>query len=545
MKIVLSFFLSLFFALQFTQAHASSTDALKYLPVQDGGRIKPYDTFSREALQLITGHQKFQGRPAVEVVTTWFLTPQAWDDKKIIEINHKGLKESLRLDKEEKYFASKDLVANDRIGLLFQDLNNKLQMKEKLDPFYQAINRLRNQLDLFMAIRQGVAVRVFPKKDSDTWLSLTELPEDQRIQFSEIAKAFVTNLPKEDGSGAGDGKELETAVQKFIASAKEVNPNYVNDTAIKTEVHYNSFAPFQKAWIVYLLAALTMAFAWQSGRKKLYLAAWAFALVGFAIHAYGFAIRCYLTGRPPVTNMFETVIWVSFGTMLFAMIFEFIQRKKFILLMGSAVAVLCLIVADSAPAILDHSLQPLEPVLRSNLWLTIHVMTISISYAAFFLAFALGDLALFYFLKGENERSEKVRSVVFSIYRAIQVGVVLLAAGTILGGVWADYSWGRFWGWDPKETWAFIALMGYLAVLHGRLVGLIREFGMAASAVITFSLVLMSWYGVNFVLGAGLHSYGFGAGGVEYVSGFVFLHVVYLGYVAFVRKQRATTKSAA
>lgn len=523
---------------------AGSTDAMKYLPVQDGGRIKPYDTFSREALQLITGRQTFQGRPAVEIVTTWFLTPQAWDDKKIIEISHKGLKESLRLDVNEKYFASQDLVRNDRIGLLFQELANKVETKEKLDPYYQAVARLRNQIDLFMGIREGAAVRVAPQAGSEAannqWVPLNKLDDNQRIKFSEISKAFVTALPNDVPGQSSQADQLKVAVDDFIKSSRESNPAaYADSKAIELEVHYNSFQPFQKTWIFYLLAALSLAFAWQSGRRQWYQAGWVFALIAFALHLYGFGLRIYLTGRPPVSNMYESVIWVSFGVVLFSIIFEAIQRKRFILLAGTSVAVLCLIVANSAPAILDRSLQPLEPVLRSNLWLTIHVLTITISYSAFFLAFALGDLALFYFLKGENERSEKVRSIVQSIYRAMQVGVVLLAAGTILGGVWADYSWGRFWGWDPKETWAFIALMGYLAVLHGRLVGLVREFGMAASAVITFSLVLMAWYGVNFVLGAGLHSYGFGAGGVEYVSGFVFLHLVFVGYVAFVRKQRA------
>jgi ABC-type transport system involved in cytochrome c biogenesis permease subunit len=196
-----------------------------------------------------------------------------------------------------------------------------------------------------------------------------------------------------------------------------------------------------------------------------------------------------------------------------------------------------LIVADTAPAVLDPTLQPLEPVLRSNYWLTVHVMTITISYAAFFLAFVLGDIGLIYYIKGEDKHQEKIRAITTSVYRAMQIGVAFLAPGIILGGIWADYSWGRFWGWDPKETWALIALLGYLAVLHGRLGGWLKNFGMIASGVITFSLVIMAWYGVNFVLGAGLHSYGFGAGGVEYVSAFVLAHFLLVVYASLVRKK--------
>ena len=176
--------------------------------------------------------------------------------------------------------------------------------------------------------------------------------------------------------------------------------------------------------------------------------------------------------------------------------------------------------------------------MRDNFWLLTHVVIIVSSYGAFFLSFALADVVLFYFLCGEEKYREEIKEGVHVIYRVIQVGFVLLALGTILGGVWADYSWGRFWGWDPKETWAFIALMGYLAVLHGRLAGWLKNFGVAVGALLSFCLVIMAWYGVNFVLGAGLHSYGFGAGGVEYVSAFVALHLLYLCYVSTVRYLR-------
>jgi ABC-type transport system involved in cytochrome c biogenesis permease subunit len=119
----------------------------------------------------------------------------------------------------------------------------------------------------------------------------------------------------------------------------------------------------------------------------------------------------------------------------------------------------------------------------------------------------------------------------------MQIGVALLGPGIILGGIWADYSWGRFWGWDPKETWALIAFLGFLAVLHGRFAGWIKDFGMVVCAIVTFSLVIMAWYGVNFVLGAGLHSYGFGAGGVEYVATFCAINLLLVIFVSMKRQR--------
>jgi ABC-type transport system involved in cytochrome c biogenesis permease subunit len=190
--------------------------------------------------------------------------------------------------------------------------------------------------------------------------------------------------------------------------------------------------------------------------------------------------------------------------------------------------------ADSLPLVLDPSINPLEPVLRSNYWLTIHVLTITLSYAAFALSLCLGNVVMGYYVFRPTQTAQ-IQNYSLYMYRAMQIGVVLLAAGTILGGVWADYSWGRFWGWDPKEVWALIALLLYLAVLHGRFTGWLKGFGFAATTIVSFLGVLMAWYGVNFVLGVGLHSYGFGSGGMGWVMGYVCLQVAFIvmGYINY------------
>jgi len=263
---------------------------------------------------------------------------------------------------------------------------------------------------------------------------------------------------------------------------------------------------------------------------------WAVTFLGFFFHILGFAFRVYLSERPPVTNMYETVVWVSWGVLVFSMVLEKIYKYRIFLLAGLLMGFVCMVIADTAPAVLDPSIQPLEAVLRSSYWLIVHVMTITISYAAFALAFALGDIGLIYYAIDKEKHAEKIQHIITGVYRSMQIGVAFLAPGIILGGIWADASWGRFWGWDPKETWALIALLGYIIILHARLVNWIQNFGMLVAGVLTFNLVIMAWYGVNFVLGAGLHSYGFGAGGVEYVSIFVLLHFIFVGYVASVKK---------
>ena len=262
------------------------------------------------------------------------------------------------------------------------------------------------------------------------------------------------------------------------------------------------------------------------------------AWVGLFLLVVGFAIRIWIAGRPPVTNMYESILWVAFGAGLFAVIFTARHHSTIYLLAASPVIILSLIASDLQPAVLDPSLNPLVPVLRSNFWLTTHVLTITLSYGAFALATALA-----HFLVIRSIRSNKLPSAddswVLHLYRCLQIGVLLLAVGVILGGVWANYSWGRFWDWDPKETWALIALMAYIILLHGRLGGCWGGYGLAIGSIASFLTILMAWYGVNFVLGRGLHSYGFGNGGQLYVGAFALLELIVLTF-ALVRRPRSS-----
>ncbi|MFZ4404255.1 MAG: cytochrome c biogenesis protein [Pseudobdellovibrionaceae bacterium] len=527
-------------------AKPAQAQELKYLPVQDAGRVKPFDTFAREMLSIVYGKSTFEGREAYEIVFTWMLSPESWQKKALFEVRNFELLKNLNLPADKKLFTGEELFNNDRFTLLRQELQAKRDSKEKLNPYFQALQRLENQFFIFQEMASGRLLRLIPTDQA--WVSVYDFNSDQQVLFLALTKAFVNYLGVvsgtvggSEGGRAGEVKEalkfLDQAVNQFEDYARTQNPAHYPDLSkIKTEVHYNDFHPFRWAYICYLLTSLLLLWIWISDKTSVMKWAWVVLALGFVLHTYGFLIRVYLMGRAPVTNMYETVVWVAWGSVVFAAILEKIYKFKFILLAGSLVGLFSLVIADMAPVVLDPSLQPLEPVLRSNYWLTIHVMTITISYAAFFLALCLADLGLVYFLRGEEQNKEKIKAVALSVYRCMQIGVMFLTPGIILGGIWADYSWGRFWGWDPKETWALIALLGYVAALHAKMVGWLKDFGMLVSAIGTFSLVIMAWYGVNFVLGAGLHSYGFGAGGIEYVLAFVLAHAAWVATVAFLRK---------
>lgn len=542
--LTLAIFFQLSLVSSFAQAAPKLGEAIRYLPVQDGGRIKPYDTFAKEVLEVVYGKKTYktesgESAPAYLIVLTWMLSPDSWTNRPLFEVNHLDVKNKLGLAHDRKYFSSTELFTTDKFQNLMQELADKRQSQEKLTPYFQALQRLQNQMIYFRELAGGRLLRIMPSQDSDTWLSVAEIPEAQQQLFIGISQSVAAYLgalaEKKDIDSAKT--TLDQAVIAFQDSVAKLAPEkYAQAHKVDTEVLYNDTHLFRWTYVLYILAAIILLFIWVRNLQSGMALVWAITLLGFFVHILGFAFRIYLAERPPVTNMYETVVWVSWGTLLFAMILEKIYKYKIFLLAGLLMGFVCMVIADTAPAVLDPSIQPLEAVLRSSYWLIVHVMTITISYAAFALAFALGDIGLIYYAIDKEKHAEKIKHITTGVYRSMQIGVAFLAPGIILGGIWADASWGRFWGWDPKETWALIALLGYIIILHARLVNWIENFGMLVSGVLTFNLVIMAWYGVNFILGAGLHSYGFGAGGVEYVSIFVLLHCIFVGYVFSVKK---------
>jgi cytochrome c-type biogenesis protein CcsB len=333
-----------------------------------------------------------------------------------------------------------------------------------------------------------------------------------------------------------------TAVQALSSRLAQLAPAvYPSASDIRMEVHYNALKPFRTAWLFYLLGFLALLASFPLASRWLTRAGYAALAAGFLLNSYGMLLRVLISGRPPVTNMYETIVFVAWGGVLFALVFEAVYRTHVFAACAGALSTLALVIADNVP-IFDGSISPLVPVLRDNMWLTVHVLTIMLGYAAFTLAMGIGhfNLGLYFFRPAE---AALLKRFSLFLHRTLQAGTLFLAIGTLLGGVWASYSWGRFWGWDPKETWALIALLGYLAVLHGRFAGWIRDFGMAVGSIVCYLLVLMAWYGVNFVLGTGLHSYGFGSGGYWYVGGFVAFEV-FVNVAAGLRCRRFTARHA-
>lgn len=523
MKPVFACFLTILFLV--TPAFAVEFSELETLPVQEGGRKKPFLVFAEEALLGLTGKRSIgidgEKQGAMEVITGLWLAPGDWQSLPILLVNHKPLKEATGLDPSRKHFSYAELVGN---------------------------TGLRTRLTEAAALRAqpgNKRLSGLPKEAADVGLrlaSLEGLASGEAFRFlpnPTTANGPWSPIPPEElqplrvAYDAGDATAFSKAVVDLKTSLAAMSPAFQPPAwIIELEVLYQHSHPIRLAWILYLAAGLVMGLVGTS--RGGYVSAWVLALAGFGMQLAGFAARVAISGRAPVTNMYESVLWVALGTVFFALLFEAIYRSRVFLLAAVPVAVVSLILADSQPTTMSRAITPLVPVLRDNFWLTTHVLTITLSYAAFALALALGHMALGTVIRG-NRPSPNLYNY---LYRVIQVGVLLLAIGTILGGVWANYSWGRFWDWDPKEVWALVTLLAYLFVLHGRIAGKWGGFGMSVGAVLCFLSVLMAWYGVNFVLGAGLHSYGFGSGGFEWAAAFVALELAFV-VVAIWRKKRA------
>ena len=521
-------------------ANSSSIDFKQFglLAIQDGGRRKPIDTFARETLIRITGRSTYADNAGRkwqpnDFVLSALLETHDWKNEPMVLISSGQLIEQLGLDKTQRRFSFAQLTGSAELQRIANEARALKRAEKPLDRIQQEALAVSDRLALLGNVMNGRALLIVPspKNEADAWA--VPDPEAVAIYYNEtqVAPAFSELTKMMRAYAQGDAFNFGSAARQLRDNLRALSPSiYPQERQLRLEYFYNHFAGFYRAIWCYgiALVILLVAHLRKRGRALQNLGV-AIALVGLAFQAAGITMRCMIAGRPPVTNMYESIIWVSFAVLFFGMIFFARYRTPVYLLAALPVTLVALLLVHQMPIAMPSSIDPLVPVLRDNFWLTVHVLTITLSYAAFALAMGFGHILLWRYARNPAATSADA-PMHFWLYRVLQLGVLLLAAGTILGGVWANYSWGRFWGWDPKETWALIALLCYILTLHGRLAGWWTEFGLVVASVVCFLAILMAWYGVNFVLGKGLHSYGFGIGGETYVAIFVVLDFLFVAF---------------
>jgi ABC-type transport system involved in cytochrome c biogenesis permease subunit len=303
----------------------------------------------------------------------------------------------------------------------------------------------------------------------------------------------------------GDGDRFNALTQELHRMIEAIDPVALRKGDFETR--FNAAAPFSSSMGLYVLAFLLGVASWLGWTEPLRRSAFVLLAVAFAASTLGIAARMWLEGRPPVTNLYSSALFVGWGAVLLCLVLERMYRNAVGPVAGGMIGLATLVIAHHL-SLSGDTMEMMRAVLDSNFWLATHVVVITVGYSAMFLA---GFLAIIYVVRGVLTSSLD-RGTRDALYRMVY-GVVCFATlfnltGTVLGGIWADQSWGRFWGWDPKENGALIIVIWSAVMLHARLAGMVRERGFMGMAVFGNIVTSWSWFGTN-MLGVGLHSYGF------------------------------------
>lgn len=504
------------------------------------GRVKPIQTFAEETVLALAGRKSVSGLSVLEIFWGYVLSPQDFKDRDLIRVDSIDLKQQLGLDTAQRRFSFSTLMPSREFQALVDRATGRSRAEEKLTRLEKDALGVYAKLSRAADLLAGSALTIVPlPREDGRWRTPAELENaaaaDARAVFDDFQSLRTAFLER-------DVETFQKAAAELGVGLRRLNPGlYPSQSAIGRELFYQDFNAFGKAWKLYLGAFLLLLLFGVYDSRKLYFAGVALLVAGFACHSVGVGLRWAIAGRAPVSDMYESLVFMGWGVIAFGLVQETAYRRRFFSLAASSMGCLCLAFAENLP--IDSAINPLVPVLAHTSWLAVHVMTVMLAYSALALAMAMAHVALVYqlFLPGNKKQ---IHSLSLLIYNTLQVGLLFLAAGIICGAVWANESWGRYWGWDPKETWSLITFFVYLAIIHARFAGWLRDFGLAAAAILGFLSVIMTYYGVNFILASGLHSYGFAEGGQLYAYLFALLELAVVS-AAFARHRLSLKAQAA
>lgn len=319
--------------------------------------------------------------------------------------------------------------------------------------------------------------------------------------------------------------EYEKLIGKPYAELHGNHITYPSVTQLDAERLYYHYPWIEMTILAYGFAFLCFLLGFTLDLPRLRKVGFFCLFLAFFLNTFLLGLRSYILGRPPVSNMYETALYVSWVSVCISLFFWMVWKRHEILCAASLAACILLVILHLAD--LSTSLENVQAVLNSHYWLIVHVLMVVGSYGAFILSGTFGHLYL-YFSRTKTPDTPIMQALTKFLLQSMYVGTALLIPGTILGGVWAAESWGRFWDWDPKESWAFISSCVYLVFIHAYRFHYIQDFGLAIGSIIGLQAITFTWYGVNYILGTGLHTYGFGSGGELFYFLFVGFEVFFI-----------------
>ncbi len=470
---------------------------LEIYPTQAGGRDKPLFVLATESIKFMTGSDKVGELSATEAFCKLSLKAfgMPLELPVVIKVDHVDARKLLGMKEDQTTIPIGELDAKADL------ITGELQQLKENNSYKKELNRVSSRLNTYRAIVSARAWMVPLKKDNKIeFVTLGEFLTEERVQSAQ-------------GKGSNPVNYLfDAAKSDYLAT---------NGDGYLLELNYFKWNPFVWSLILSLVAIILFVVV------KNKIPGTIFTVASLVLQTIGMVMRVMISGRAPVTNMYETVMFSGFGALVISCIIYTYRKEIMFILAGLASNVLGLMMMKFANGMLDEGISPLVPVLRDNFWLSTHVTTVILSYAALALSWVLANQLLIR-SRFSQVSSGEYRYQVDLIYTCIKFGVVLLSAGVILGGVWADYSWGRFWGWDPKETWSLIVLLVYIAILHGKYTSWIPAHRFVPLVAGAFMSVMMAWFGVNYILASGLHSYGFSEGGAIFLGSFFLIQILLL-----------------
>lgn len=509
---------------------APTLDAASRIPVQDQGRVKPLSTYADFSLLNIhhrrtfalTDDRKLSG---IEWFLRTALFPDATANERVFRVEDSDVLDEIGLGTIKR--KKRDLYSYAELSRGRARLVEKYLRAVEVDSGKQTRDQKRlvslaHKLFLYENVRN-----VFVFASSSLRLIAPENKADGlRADWSSIGDlASRGTVPSKSGTelmarwkdvhaARADSAALERAMQSLLVASRERAESSGAYGDIELEVHYHSFDAFTKALVLFLVSFVLVAASWLWPRN-VWIVRILVALLatGAAIVVYGIVIRCILRGRPPVSTLYETILFVTGTVVISALVIEWINRRRVGLFAAATLGAFGLFLAARYEAIDGKDTMPqLLAVLDTNFWLATHVTCITIGYAAGLLAAAIAHVyVLGKAFRFRRDDHEFYRGVARMVYGTLAFSLVFSVVGTILGGVWANESWGRFWGWDPKENGALMIVLSQLAIIHARLGGYIKGFGLSMAAIGSAIVIGFSWWGVN-LLGVGLHAYGFTEG---------------------------------
>ncbi len=506
----------------------------KMLVQDQKGRTKPLFTLSNDILRKVTRQNEFDGMNSMQVFTGIYLDFKNWKDVPLITIGNSDIKKKLGIT--GKYASFSNLVDLEGNGTykISQEVNEAYsKAPANRNKFDKEVMKIDERLNIVYMIYKGDFLKIFPLRDSThSWGSpedalKTATGKEDSTYFKNIMPVLTDALQTNNASVV---KQITASVSEFqkrfagyeLPSASKTNAELLY---YKLSIFERLFPFYATVGLIMLIGLIAMVIMGRKEKSMLVKVLSVLMFAGFLFHTLGLGLRWYIAGRSPMSNGYESMIFISWVTVLAGFIFS--RKSAFTLSATAVLASMTLMVAHLS--FMDPEITNLVPVLKSY-WLTLHVSVITGSYGFLGLGAVLSLIIMILLSLSNSENISRISKTIDELtvinYKTLTLGLYFLTIGTFLGAVWANESWGKYWGWDPKETWSLITIIVYSIVIHSRYIpGMKDVYTFNLISLFAFSSVLMTYFGVNYYL-SGMHSYA--SGDPVPVPTFVYVAVILL-----------------